>query len=429
MDNIGSDKILVKGMITDKRANNDEFDAQLVIQKSLEDSSNEEDEVISFDIKKNKKSKKNVKGRKRYKSKMDEKNNVKIKGKRNRGHTDKKIKGKREKVDVNSDKINNDRISGSEINDNKPNNDDEISHKNVNKEESVEESFEEDSFELENGTVLVIILKCETRFCDKNIANLKLLFSDPYFIVQVCSVDQPNNIPTVKNLTSSQYLENYYMRKALNYAAEGPYSRDISGVVQSNHWWSDKPCIIVKDSSVSNVNPFYKNDKQGGMKKRIQVALDKAKEADLHFLCKWGDNCNKFVDVKGTSNIDNGSSLKWSVKPTSSQAIMYTPKSRDFIRNKLSYSLIPIGELLNSYIAKGELLATAFVPNIIDYDIDLSTDERDYAKLSECDTETSSTSQTSTQQWIWLLIIIFILITLAVILTIFTAKRNFPGSK
>jgi hypothetical protein len=281
---------------------------------------------------------------------------------------------------------------------------------------------EDDPFK-DSGIVLVIILQCETKACNMNINNLKMLFSDPYFIVQVCSVDPPHNMPVIKNLTSSQYLENYYIRKALNYAAEGPYARDINGNIQSNRWWGDIPCIIVKDSSVSNINQY------DGMKKRIKVALESAKEADLHFLCKWQDNCNKFTDIKGASNIENGSCLKWTTKPTSSQAVMYTPKSRDFIRNKLMYSTIPMGDLLNSYIAKGSLSATAFVPNIIDYDINLSTDESDYAKLSECNVEPSTSSQTSTQQWIWLLILILILVTLVVILTIFTARRSIAAPK
>lgn len=279
---------------------------------------------------------------------------------------------------------------------------------------------------IQDNHVLVIIIKCETRECDKNIENLKKLFSDPYFIVQICQVDEPENIPPIKNLTTSQYIENYNMQKTLNYAAEGPYSRDKSGTIKNQRWWKDLPCIIIKDSSVSNVSPYNANNDTGGLKKRIQVALDKASEADLHFLCKWSDSCNKYLEVSGANDIENGSSLKWSLRPTSSQAIMYTSKARDFIREKLRYSTVPMGQLLNSYIASGKLLATAFVPNIIDYDISLSTNDNDYLKLSECDNQQVDTYQTSYQQLLWLGIIIFAVVVLAVLLAIFTSTN--PGS-
>ena len=77
--------------------------------------------------------------------------------------------------------------------------------------------------ESDNGSILVIILQCETRPCNKNIYHLKWVFSDPYFTVHVCAVDPPSNIQTNNLLTEEEYIENYYMRKALNYAAEGPY--------------------------------------------------------------------------------------------------------------------------------------------------------------------------------------------------------------
>ena len=41
---------------------------------------------------------------------------------------------------------------------------------------------------IDDNSVLVIILQCETRQCDKNIEELKYLFSEPYFIVHVCKV-------------------------------------------------------------------------------------------------------------------------------------------------------------------------------------------------------------------------------------------------
>lgn len=286
-----------------------------------------------------------------------------------------------------------------------------------------------DDLEEENASVLVIILQCETKSCDDNIINLKWVFSNPYFTVQVCAVDPPTNIATSKTLSQAQYLENYSMRKALTYAAEGPYVINQNGTVEPQFWWTKIPCIIVKDSSVSNIIPIGNTDFDsvssddnmkeaqnvvGGMKRRIQVALDRARQADLFFLCKWNDACNKYIDVNSVGSIDHGSTLKWSIQPTSTQAIMYTPSSRDYIKDSLVSATSTLSDILNSNISKGRLVATVFVPNIIDFDIDLATSNEDYAKLSECAPIAQTTSQSSNvSSFIWLAIIIALVILVA----------------
>ena len=258
----------------------------------------------------------------------------------------------------------------------------------------------------DDGSVLVIILQCETKSCDQNITNLKWVFSDPYFIVQVCEVEPPPTILPSSTLTQQQYLENYYMRKSLNYAAEGPIN---PSTLEPLYWWTQLPVIIVKDSSVSNITPVGKTDIKhinpsdnviGGMRDRIKVSLNSAKQADLFFLCKWSDACNKYVDI--VSSIDHGSSLKWSFQPTATQAIMYTPSTRDFVQNSLVTATVPLSTLLNTNIANGSLLATVFVPNIIDFDISLATANSDYAKLNECaPVVTSTTSTTNSAAFVW----------------------------
>src|SRR5579871_3558737 len=127
------------------------------------------------------------------------------------------------------------------------------------------------SVDADSASVLVIILQCETKSSDKNIANLKSAFSDPYFVVQVCSVDPPSDIPDSKFITKEQYIENFFMYKVLSYAQEGPYVTKGSDTVEAQRWWVNIPVIIVKDSSISNI------DDSIGMKKRIKLALEKAK--------------------------------------------------------------------------------------------------------------------------------------------------------
>ena len=277
--------------------------------------------------------------------------------------------------------------------------------------------------ENDNASVLVIILQCETKSCDENITNLKWVFSDPYFTVQICAVDPPPNVPTTKTLSQSQYMDNYCMRKALNYAAEGPYIPNSQGTLEPQFWWTKIPVIIVKDSSVSNITPSGTTDVDhpdpndniiGGMKKRIKVALDKARQADLFFLCKWHDACNKYVDVEGVGSIDHGSTLKWSVQPTATQAIMYTPSARDFVREALVTATVPLSDLLNSNIAQGNLLATVFVPNIIDFDIDLATSNDDYNKLNECAPVEGTTGTSSgVASFIWFIMVVVLVLLIA----------------
>lgn len=267
------------------------------------------------------------------------------------------------------------------------------------------------------ASVLVIILQCETKACDANIANLKWAFSDPYFTVQVCVVDPPTNIVSSKTLTEAQYIENYNMRKALNYAAEGPYTTNSEGGIEAQSWWNKKPVIIIKDSSITNLTPtgFSRSDIEeaiiGGIKRRIRTALDKATGADLFFLCKWNDACDKYVDVQGAS--DRGSSLKWSMQPTATQAVMYSPTCRDYTRETLMKTTLPVSDLLNSEINQGNLLATVFVPNIIDFDIDLATSNDDYAKLNECAPVQGDPASTSNSTIVWLILIIILVVLVA----------------
>ena len=276
----------------------------------------------------------------------------------------------------------------------------------------------------DNASVLVIILQCETKACDANINNLKWVFSDPYFTVQVVVVDAPATVPSSKTLTSAQYLENYYMRKALTYAAEGPYLANSQGALDPQFWWTHNPVIIVKDSSVSNLTSAgvtdmehaedSDNDIIGGMKRRVGIALEKAKQADLFFLCKWHDACDKYTEVEGVGAMNHGSTLKWSIQPTATQAIMYTPSSRDYVRETLLTAVTPLGDVLNANIAQGKLLATVFVPNIIDFDIDLATSNEDYNKLSECaPVATATETTTNTAIYVWLAVIIALVVLVA----------------
>jgi hypothetical protein len=275
----------------------------------------------------------------------------------------------------------------------------------------------------DDASVLVIILQVGTKSCDDNITNLKWIFSDPYFTVQLCAVEPPPDIPTTTTLSQQDYINNYTMRKALTYAAEGPYVVNSQGVSEPQYHWTNLPAIIVQDTSVSNITPAGTTDVThtnpaddviGGMKNRISVALDKARQADLYFLCVWNDACDKYVDVNNVGSIDHGSTIKWTIQPTSTQAIMYLPATRDYIREALVTATVNLSTLLNTEISQGQLLATAFVPNIIDFDITIATSNSDYAKLNQCAAvSTSSTSTSNASSFIWFIVVVIIVILVA----------------
>lgn len=286
---------------------------------------------------------------------------------------------------------------------------------------------------MSNASVLIIILQVETKPPDSNIENLKWVFSDPYFTTQVLKVDPPPDIPNNSTLSYDSYFENYSMRKALVFAQEGPYVGS-----SPQYLWSKLPVIIVKDSSICNITPsgttnvdfptVPSNKVIGGMKNRIQVALEKASQADLYYLCKWNDACNQYTDVVGaTGSIDHGSYLRWSVQPTATQAIMYTPSSRDFIANALVTATVVLGTLLNTFISQGKLLATAFVPNIIEFDVTLATASSDYAKLNECAPVATTSTTSNASSLIWFAIILILIIIVA--WSLFQLGPQYPITK
>ena len=279
-----------------------------------------------------------------------------------------------------------------------------------------------------DNSVLVIILKCDKKLKETNINNLQWVFSDPYFITQVKSFE-PSQKPLVSVdgidtpiLTNPNiaYTENYCMYQALKYAAEGPYVINADGSITKKGLWTNLPVIIVKDNSVSNITPSgitnSSRDKIiGGMKNRIQIALQKAQSADLYYLARWNDNCTKNTLVAGTESIDKGSSLQWTIKPTATQAIMYTPKSRDIVSNALCTmnSNISLSDYLNSAIYDRKFIATAFVPSIISFDTNLATSQTDFNKLNECFPVSTDKPTTSNTSLIWLIVLILIVILVA----------------
>lgn len=279
--------------------------------------------------------------------------------------------------------------------------------------------------------MLVLILRHDTKVSDKNIEYLKDAFSDPYFITTVIHVNDPTVIPSTSTLTPAEYLQNYRMRRALTYATEGPYIKGIP-----TFKWRNLPCIIIKDTSVTNITPR-------GMRDRIMVALDPSlircpKEChrkhhnpdpqnlipDLVFLCTWSDLCSSYRDISCIEFVDGGSTLKWTFQPTADQAILYSPKTRDYIADLLVNSTSTFSSIINSNVGQGNLQASTFVPNIVDYDVNFATSNSDYAKLNKCTLSTDPNDNVagSAAALLWFAIIVVVLIIMAYILIVIGPK-------
>lgn len=241
------------------------------------------------------------------------------------------------------------------------------------------------------ASVVVFIVLTEEEPIQPNLDNLKEAFSDPYFVVEVISSKEP--IPPTKKKKH---------QLALKQATQYP----------------DLPAIVILDSSVTNVDPV-------GMRERISTVINQV-EFDLCYLCKWLDACMKYQSVAGIGYIDGGSTLKWTVSPHGTQAILYSVYARNVVNGKVPMKngkyfdqSIPLDQALNQAIMDDLFNAVTFVPNIVDFDINQVTDDNDYLKLNECDPNASDNGNGDGNPtgfiWFVFLIIIFVLVAYALI--------------
>lgn len=244
-------------------------------------------------------------------------------------------------------------------------------------------------------SVLVLIVKGDTRPCDKNIDKLQILFSESYFSVQVCSVEEPKEFPVHKTLSRAQYLENYTTRKLLTYAAEGPYVDNIA-----QRLWTNLPVLIVRDNSSSHISATT-------MYQHIITALQTVPTADLFFLCKWQDSCHKYTAVTSSAL---STFLKWSMQPTATQAVIYRPQARDYFCETLLTAAIPLSKVINNTITQKKFKAIVFTPNIIDFDVGLATSNDDFNKLNQCLAVTEDSTSINWVNVAWFIVVLIAMI-------------------
>ena len=202
-------------------------------------------------------------------------------------------------------------------------------------------------------SILVILLNQDTKECDPNISNLKAIFDDSFYKIEI--------------------KKDY--REALKFAHKK---------------YPSIPSLIIKDNSVITHD--------------IKPHLDKilSLDAHIHFLCSWGDLCHQYTNaIPG---------VKWTNSSYASQAVLYMPISRQPILNRLKKS--DIETVLRNYVVYNK--ATVFIPNIVHFDIDLAKCNQDFLKLNGSLPIINNDNETYNNQMIWIIIIIITLILLAI---------------
>lgn len=208
-------------------------------------------------------------------------------------------------------------------------------------------------------SILVLILQLDAKPLNKNIQYLQQLFSDPYFVIEVFNTDLPDKVPKGNSLNLDYYQNNHLVMKALEYAKE-------------KH--NEKPCLLIRDDTTT-VLPVTGTI----MKDKISKILSDVKDVDLIFLHKRNDRCDKFIQVKGQDN-----SVKWSFQPTSTQAIIYNTSARDYICKSLIKTNTSLSDMLNFFTSQKILKAVVFLPNLVNFDVDMAISNNDYNKMNEC---------------------------------------------
>jgi hypothetical protein len=222
-------------------------------------------------------------------------------------------------------------------------------------------------------SVLVLIIKYWTKPGNHNIANLTEAFSDPYFLTRVYDEVVPENVDP----------QSYLILNALIYSASN---------------FSSLPVILIMDNSVTNVSPTT-------MASFVQNSL--LTGSGLVYLTKWEDQCGSYVYVDPSL-----SKIAWTKNPQGAQCVLYTPVSRDSLIPILQASETTAAITLTSLINQSKISAVTFVPNIVDFDIRLATNNSQLLYLNECVSETNQTDN-SASAIVYFIIAIGVLILFA----------------
>jgi hypothetical protein len=227
-------------------------------------------------------------------------------------------------------------------------------------------------------SVLVSIVKHWTHPMDKNIGRIQRAFSSNYFITTIFDEPVPDNVTDVQS---------YLILGALS---------------KAKNRYPHLPVIVIMDNSVTNVKD---------MERRISTALSSAPNAGLFYLTKWMDTCSAYSYIE--DSIDNGSAFAWTKNPSGAQCILYMPSTRDSLITTLSSSDQSVSTILNTWVVQEKVRATTFVPNIVDFDIELATTTDQFLFLNECSNVPPQSTDNSALSVVYFIIAIGVVILFA----------------
>jgi len=231
--------------------------------------------------------------------------------------------------------------------------------------------------------MLILIINEYTKQSNNNLQHIKDLFTDEYYITKV--VQFPDTAPGPNGTN--------FIHKCLLFAQSG-----------DNNKYQNMPVLIIKDNNITNLNKEQ-------IKSKIKTVLHSDIKADLYYLSVYNDQCDKYIEV--SEETDGENNIVWTKNPTSTQATIYTPKGRDHILSLLN-DKSDISLLINDQLIKSKLTAQAFIPNIINFDLELATSNSDYIKCNQCNpTVTTTSNEQNMMIMLWVIILIILVLLMA----------------
>lgn len=233
--------------------------------------------------------------------------------------------------------------------------------------------------------VLVLIIKTEPGSTDDNIQNLKTVFSDSFFNVNVISVTPPTVMNKTKELSNYDIITLNRIKKALTYANKNSINL---------------PILVVLDTSSTY-------ETTTSMKAKIEKAIEL--DYDIIYLCKWYDDCQSIQKT----NVQNVYSTK---KPKGFQSAIFSQRLKDIIMTEEFNTSISFAKNIEQFIQSGKIKAFTYIPNIINFDIDYAKTDDEYLKLNEfAPIINKSPNEGVAYIWFIFLIILIILVAWAVL--------------
>lgn len=225
--------------------------------------------------------------------------------------------------------------------------------------------------------VLVLIIKSEPSSTEKNIIELKKVFSDPYFTVDIIYIHKPSLLKKTKKMSIRDLIIMNQIQTSLKYSAS---------------LYPNIPVICILDTSVTS-------ETSETMVNKIKSISD----SDVCYLCKWYDDCQ---NMKAVPNFKN---VYYNNNPKDFQAIFFSTKLRNKIISDETLSNKSLSLIMENMIKNKEITSLCFSPNIVDYDISLAKNDEDYYKLNECSVKTQK-NPNETVAYIWFLLILCLII-------------------